>query len=86
MAQPPIRRTATRRGFVQEKKEIPLTATGDPEGPGEGWHVIQPQHGRMKPAKARADIPVREDSALEREADRMGAEAAKPRPGEPESR
>jgi hypothetical protein len=44
--------------------------------PHEAWHVVQQKQGRVKAtAQLRAAIPINDDSALEHEADAMGAKA-----------
>jgi hypothetical protein len=42
----------------------------------EAWHVVQQKQGRVKPTvQMMGGVPVNDDAGLEREADRMGAEA-----------
>ncbi len=44
--------------------------------PHEAWHVVQQAQGRVKPTMRMAGgVPVNDEPALEREADRMGARA-----------
>jgi hypothetical protein len=43
----------------------------------EAWHVVQQKQGRVKPTlQLKGGVPVNDDSALEQEADIMGARAA----------
>ena len=43
----------------------------------EAWHVVQQKQGRVKPTiQLKGGVPVNDDSALEEEADVMGARAA----------
>ncbi|MBH8567889.1 DUF4157 domain-containing protein [Microvirga sp. STS02] len=44
--------------------------------PHEAWHVVQQQQGRAQPAEQLAGLEVKDDAALEWEADTMGAKAA----------
>jgi hypothetical protein len=44
--------------------------------PHEAWHVVQQKQGRVKPTlHMQGKVPINDDPALEREADRMGAKA-----------
>ncbi len=44
--------------------------------PHEAWHVVQQAQGRVKPTRQlKGSVPINDDSALEREADIMGAQA-----------
>ncbi len=44
--------------------------------PHEAWHVVQQKQGRVKPTKQmKGKVNINDDSALEREADKMGAKA-----------
>jgi len=44
--------------------------------PHEAWHVVQQAQGRVKPTRQmKAGVPINDESALEREADVMGAKA-----------
>lgn len=47
--------------------------------PHEAWHVVQQKQGRVKATMQMQGLPVNDDSVLEREADIMGAKAARPR-------
>lgn len=42
----------------------------------EAWHVVQQKQGRVKPTTQMMDVSINDDTALEREADVMGAKAA----------
>lgn len=45
--------------------------------PHEAWHVVQQKQGRVKPTmQLKESVPVNDEDALEKEADRMGAKAA----------
>lgn len=44
--------------------------------PHEAWHVVQQMQGRVTPTVQRKGIAINDNSALEREADVMGAQAA----------
>src|SRR4051794_36826047 len=44
--------------------------------PHEAWHVVQQKQGRVKPTLRTKGVAINEDNALEREADRIGAQAA----------
>ncbi|MBH8557579.1 eCIS core domain-containing protein [Hymenobacter negativus] len=44
--------------------------------PHEAWHVVQQQQGRVQPPEQLAGLEVKDDAALERAADTMGAKAA----------
>ena len=49
--------------------------------PHEAWHVVQQKQGRVKPTlQMKEGIPVNDDAGLEREADLMGARAARVSP------
>jgi hypothetical protein len=50
--------------------------------PHEAWHVVQQRQGRVRPTRQIAGVGVNDDTALEMEADRMGAHAAQ-QPGAP---
>lgn len=44
----------------------------------EAWHVVQQKQNRVKPTiQMKAGVPVNDDAGLEREADEMGAKAAR---------
>ena len=43
--------------------------------PHEGWHVVQQMQGRVRPTIQAKGVWINDDSALEREADRMGGKA-----------
>jgi hypothetical protein len=44
--------------------------------PHEAWHIVQQAQGRVRPTRQlKSGTPINDDAALEREADRMGAEA-----------
>ncbi len=45
--------------------------------PHEAWHIVQQAQGRVDPTAEVGGEPVNDDSALEREADVMGARAAR---------
>jgi Domain of unknown function (DUF4157) len=44
--------------------------------PHEAWHVVQQRQGRVAPTMQLQGVSINDDSALEAEADRMGAQAA----------
>ncbi len=44
--------------------------------PHEGWHVVQQMQGRVRPTIQERGVAINDDTALEREADRMGTKAA----------
>ncbi len=44
--------------------------------PHEGWHVVQQMQGRVRPTIQERGVAINDDTALEREADLMGAKAA----------
>jgi len=57
--------------------DIHLAPGQDRHLPHEAWHVVQQKQGRVRPTvQLKGGIPVNDDSALEREADIMGAKAA----------
>lgn len=43
--------------------------------PHEAWHVVQQKQGRVRPTMALGGTAINDDAGLEREADRMGAQA-----------
>ncbi len=43
--------------------------------PHEAWHVVQQKQGRVEPTMQLHDVAINDDSALEKEADTMGARA-----------
>jgi hypothetical protein len=45
--------------------------------PHEAWHVVQQKQGRVRATMQMAGAPINDDSVLEREADGMGAKAAR---------
>ncbi|MDV3348643.1 DUF4157 domain-containing protein [Leptolyngbyaceae cyanobacterium CCMR0082] len=45
--------------------------------PHEGWHIVQQMQGRVRPTMQAHGVDINDDVALEREADRMGTEAAR---------
>ncbi|EDX83419.1 hypothetical protein S7335_599 [Synechococcus sp. PCC 7335] len=45
--------------------------------PHESWHIVQQMQGRVKPTMQAHGVDINDDVALEREADRMGAKAAR---------
>lgn len=44
--------------------------------PHEAWHVVQQMQGRVAPTMQAKGAPINDDESLEREADRMGAQAS----------
>ncbi|MDH4745551.1 DUF4157 domain-containing protein [Sphingomonas sp. CBMAI 2297] len=48
--------------------------------PHEAWHIVQQKQGRVGPTARAGNLPVNDDLALEGEADRMGAQAARAHP------
>lgn len=46
--------------------------------PHEAWHVVQQKHGRVKPTLQMKGLLINDDMNFEREADVMGARAARP--------
>lgn len=50
--------------------------------PHEAWHVVQQRRGRVKPTLRAEGVPINDDTALEREADVMGAKALQMRRSE----
>jgi hypothetical protein len=55
--------------------DIHLAAGQEKHLPHEAWHVVQQKQGRVKPTLQLKGIAINDDSALEREADVMGARA-----------
>ncbi|MFY2564310.1 DUF4157 domain-containing protein [Corallococcus terminator] len=51
--------------------------------PHEAWHVVQQAQGRVSPTRQTQGVALNDDSALEAEADRMGARAAASRQAAP---
>lgn len=60
--------------------DIHLGPGQDHHLPHEAWHIVQQRQGRVRPTGSVAGTPINEDKALEREADRMGARAARHAP------
>ncbi|MBT9314515.1 eCIS core domain-containing protein [Leptothoe spongobia] len=58
-------------------QNIHLAPGQDRQLPHEGWHVVQQMQGRVKPTMTLQGEAINDDVALEREADRMGAKAAR---------
>ena len=57
--------------------DIHLGPGGERHLPHEAWHVVQQAQGRVRPtAQLAGDVAINDSSALEREADVMGARAA----------
>jgi len=50
--------------------------------PHEAWHVVQQSQGRVRPTMQTQGVDVNDDPGLEREADFMGARAARFKPEE----
>ena len=48
--------------------------------PHEAWHVVQQKQGRVRPTMQLGGTAINDDAGLEREADTMGARAARPGP------
>jgi hypothetical protein len=57
--------------------EIHLAPGQERHLPHEAWHVAQQRQGRVRATTEVADAPVNDDAGLEREADTMGARAAR---------
>ena len=57
--------------------DIHLAPGQDHHLPHEAWHVVQQAAGRVAPTTEVAGVPVNDSPALEQEADRMGAKAAR---------
>jgi len=57
--------------------EIHLGPGQEKHLPHEAWHVVQQRQGRVKATTQAKSVPVNDDQALEREADTMGASAAR---------
>jgi hypothetical protein len=55
--------------------EIHLAPGQEKHLPHEAWHVVQQKQGRVKPTLQLKGVAINDDSALEREADVMGAKA-----------
>lgn len=64
-----------------EGTDIHLAPGQEKHLPHEAWHVVQQKQGRVTPTMQLKDEQVNDDSALEREADTMGAQAAQGVPG-----
>lgn len=60
--------------------EIHLGPGQEQHLPHEAWHVVQQKQGRVKPTMQMADVQINNDSALETEADVMGASALQLKP------
>jgi hypothetical protein len=59
-------------------RDIYLAPGQDRHLPHEAWHLVQQAEGRVRPTRQmHGGVPVNDDSALEREADAMGAAALK---------
>ena len=56
--------------------EIHLAPGQEKHLPHEAWHVVQQKQGRVRPTTQIQGIPVNDAAELEREANRMGAQAA----------
>ena len=56
--------------------DIHLAPGQDQHLPHEAWHVVQQRQGRVQPTMQMAGVGINDDSALEREADAMGSQAA----------
>ncbi len=83
-----VHRNSSRPGEVgalafAQGSEIHLARGQERHLPHEAWHVVQQRQGRVRPTLDLAGTPVNDEPGLEREADRMGALAARYRPGEP---
>ncbi|BDD06454.1 eCIS core domain-containing protein [Aureibacter tunicatorum] len=55
--------------------DIHLASGQEKHLPHEAWHVVQQKEGRVKPTKQLKGANINDDSALEKEADVMGAKA-----------
>ena len=58
-----------------EGKNVFLGAGQERHLPHEGWHVVQQIQGRVSPTGQMGGMPISDDTALEHEADLMGAKA-----------
>lgn len=57
---------------------IHLASAQNKHLPNEAWHVVQQQHGRIKPiAQVKDEQLLNDEKDLEREADRLGEQAKK---------
>ena len=56
--------------------DIHLSPRQEKHLPHEAWHVVQQMQGRVQPTMQAKGVAINDDSALEREADLMGAKAA----------
>jgi hypothetical protein len=62
---------------IAQGREIHLAAGQERHLPHEAWHLVQQAQGRVKPTlRAKTGESVNDDTALEREADAMGAKAS----------
>jgi hypothetical protein len=66
-------------------RDIHVAAGQERHLPHEAWHVVQQAQGRVRPTRQmKSGVPINDDSGLEREADLMGAKAARNAdPGQP---
>ncbi|HEX2580464.1 MAG TPA: DUF4157 domain-containing protein [Dongiaceae bacterium] len=58
-------------------RDIHLAPGAERHLPHEAWHMVQQRQGRVRPTGHLGPHPLNDDRALEREADRKGAEAAR---------
>ena len=56
-------------------QDIHVASGQDKHLPHEGWHAVQQLQGRVRPTAQTKGVSINDDSALEREADVMGAKA-----------
>ncbi|MEA2821087.1 MAG: hypothetical protein QOJ86_3091 [Bradyrhizobium sp.] len=61
--------------------DIHVAAGQEQHLPHEAWHVVQQKQGRVKPTLQLKGVAINDDTALEREADLMGAQADRNRGG-----
>jgi ribosomal protein S18 acetylase RimI-like enzyme len=58
-----------------QRSDIHVAPGQEKHLPHEAWHVVQQKQGRVKPTLQLKGVAINDDSGLEREADRMGAQA-----------
>jgi len=57
--------------------DIHLASGQEKHLPHEAWHVVQQAQGRVKPTRQLKGVAINDDTTLEKEADAMGAKAAR---------
>ena len=58
-----------------QSPDIHLAPGQEKHLPHEAWHVVQQKQGRVKPTLQMKGVAINDDDSLEREADRLGAQA-----------